>query len=313
MSRRAVKIATRGSDLARWQAEHVARLLRKTDPELDVDLLVVKTKGDRILDVPLSKVGGKGLFVKEIEQALIDGRADLAVHSMKDVPAELGPGLEMVAITERDDPRDALCTRDGGDLDSIPRGGLVGSSSLRRQCLVKARRPDVKVDTLRGNVPTRLGKLDAGDFDAILLAVCGLERLGFQERISARLDPKVCLPAVGQGALGVEVRADDRDMVEVCRRAAHHKGDARRVMAERAFLHEIEGSCSAPLAAYAVYEGEEIVLDALIGRPDGTDLLETRRRGAPSEAETIGRQAAQDLLERGAGKILRELEEAGHA
>ncbi|MCA9674107.1 MAG: hydroxymethylbilane synthase, partial [Myxococcales bacterium] len=289
-------IATRGSALALWQAEHVKAALRAREPGLTVELQIIKTTGDKILDVPLSKVGGKALFVKEIEQALIDRTADLAVHSMKDVPAELAPGLELAAISAREVPWDALCTRDGTDLDGLPPGARVGTSSLRRQCQLLARRPDLQILMLRGNVPTRLARLDAGDYDAVVLAAAGLTRLGFADRISQALPADVCLPAVAQGVLGLETRAGDTPVIERIRAAMHDAREAPRIVAERAFLARMGGSCQTPLAAHATYAGDRLVIDALCGTPDGTRVLRSQASGSPDDADALGVDAADRLL-----------------
>ena len=302
-----ITIATRGSKLALWQAERIKTLCQTAEPGLEIELLVVKTTGDKIIDRPLAKVGGKGLFVKEIEQALLDERADIAVHSMKDVPAELADGLTLAAISEREDPADALVG--AASLEALPEGARVGTSSLRRGCQVKAARPDVDVRWLRGNVGTRLAKLDAGEYDAIILAAAGLRRLGFVDRIGARLDFAVCLPAVGQGALGVEVRAADTEVAELVRRAVHHEIDARRLAAERSFLARLGGSCQTPLAAHAVVEGETLTLDGMVGRPDGSEILRDRREGSIAEAEALGVELADELLGRGGAAIMAELDQ----
>ena len=297
-------IATRGSALALWQAEHVKARIGAVAPDVNVELLIVKTSGDKILDVPLSKVGGKGLFVKEIEEALLDRRADLAVHSMKDVPAELAPGLALVATSTRESPWDALCTRDGRGVDELAERAVVGTSSLRRQCQLLARRPDLQIKMLRGNVPTRVGKLEAGEFDAIVLAAAGLRRLGLEAKISQVLPAEVMLPAVAQGVLGIETRQGDEAVIAIARAAIHDEAEARRVAAERTFLLEMGGSCHTPLAAHARGEGEELVLDALCGTPDGAEVLRAQARGAPAEAEALGKAAAAELLGRGAGAIV---------
>ncbi|WP_428268514.1 hydroxymethylbilane synthase [Haliangium sp.] len=314
MSDRTIRIATRGSKLALWQAHHVRDAILKARPSWSVELEVIKTQGDKILDKPLAKIGGKALFVKEIEQALLDDRADAAVHSMKDVPAELAPGLFMAATSAREVPNDALCTRDGGGLDALSEGARVGTSSLRRQCQLLARRPDLKISMLRGNVPTRLGKLDQGDFDAVVLAAAGLQRLGHGDRISELLAPDVCLPAVGQGVLGIETRAGDgdgdRELVEVVRQALHDPAEERRVAAERTFLARLGGSCQTPLAAYATYQGDTnadsgtIEVQGLCGRPDGSSILRATRTGPAAEAEALGRALAEDLLGLGAQEII---------
>jgi hydroxymethylbilane synthase len=311
MTMKKLTIATRGSKLALWQAHHTRdRLIEACEGELEVELLILKTKGDKILDVPLAKVGGKGLFVKEIEEALLDGRADIAVHSMKDVPGELEEGLHMAAVSERADPRDAFCSTKSKSLDELPQGAVVGTSSLRRACQIRVLRPDVEIKSLRGNVPTRLRKLDEGGFDAIILAAAGLERLGFGERITEKLSIERSLPAVGQGALGIETRADDADTTALVFKAMNHEGDASRIAAERTFLLQLEGGCQAPMAGHARYEGEELILDAFVGRPDGSVILRATRRGPQASAVELGQAVAADLLEQGAGPILEELIEA---
>jgi len=301
-----MKIATRGSALALWQANHVRDRLRAADPDLEVELVTIKTKGDKILDVPLAKVGGKGLFVKEIERALLDGDADLAVHSMKDVPAELEPGLAMVAVSEREDPFDALCTRDGRTLAQLPAGARVGTSSLRRQCQLRAERADLTLVSLRGNVGTRLRKLADGEFDAIVLAAAGLTRLGHADRITERLEPPRFLPAIAQGALGLEARADDADTIARIRPAIHHEPDARRVAAERAFMARLEGGCQTPMAAFAEAEDGQLVLRALVASLDGTRMLRAEDRAASEDAEALGVAVAEALLAQGAAAILAE-------
>lgn len=298
-----LKIATRGSKLALWQANHVKRTLEAARPGLRVELLPIKTRGDKITDRPLAAIGGKALFVKEIQQALLDGDADVAVHSMKDVPAEPAPGLHMAAISERADPRDALCTRDGGGLDTLPHGARLGTASMRRQCQLLAARPDLVVESLRGNVPTRLGRLDDGTFDAIVLAAAGLDRLGFAERVSQRLPIEVSLPAVGQGVLGIETRDDAGEVIELVRAALHDDATGPRVVAERAFLAGVGGSCQTPLAGYATGD-ETIELAALVGSPDGRTILRETQRAPRAEAEALGRRVAEALLGRGAAEII---------
>ncbi|MBL4634076.1 MAG: hydroxymethylbilane synthase [Kofleriaceae bacterium] len=307
-------IATRGSRLALWQAEHTKKcLIDAADGPLEVNLLVLKTKGDIILDVPLAKIGGKGLFVKEIEEALLDGRADIAVHSMKDVPGQLEEGLHMAAVSERADPRDAFVSNNYASFDELPQGAVVGTSSLRRGCQLLALRPDLKIKSLRGNVPTRVGKLDAGGFDAIILAAAGLERLGFADRITEKLSIERSLPAVGQGALGIETRINDNATTELVFKAMNHEADASRIAAERAFLLTLEGGCQAPMAGYARYEGEELVLDAFVGKPDASLILRASGRGSQATAEALGRAVAEDLLKQGAGPILEALIEAANS
>ena len=304
-------IATRGSKLALWQAEHVRdRLIEAADGELEVELLVLKTKGDKILDVPLAKVGGKGLFVKEIEEALLDRRAQVAVHSMKDVPAEFEEGLHMAAISKRADPRDAFCSNNVKSFDELPQGAVVGTSSLRRACQVLAARPDIEIKNLRGNVPTRVGKLDEGQYDAIILAAAGLERLGMADRITQKLSTEESLPAVGQGTLGIETRMDEPEVTALVRKAMHDERDALRTEAERAFLLRLEGGCQAPMAAYADYEGDELVIRGFVGRPDASEMLRAEQRGDASKAKELGTALADALLEQGAEVILKELIEA---
>jgi hydroxymethylbilane synthase len=297
-------IATRGSALALWQAEHVKARIGAVAPGASVELLIIKTSGDAILDVPLSKVGGKGLFVKEIEEALLDRRADLAVHSMKDVPAELAGGLALVASSARESPWDALCTRDGRGLDELAEGAVVGTSSLRRQCQLLARRPDLQVKMLRGNVPTRVAKMEAGDYDAVVLAAAGLRRLGLDAKISQVLPPEISLPAVAQGVLGIETRQGDDAVIAIARAAIHDEAEARRVAAERSFLAKMGGSCHTPLAAHARDDGGAIVVDALCGMPDGSKVLRAQVRGAAADAERLGEEAADRLLAQGAGAIV---------
>lgn len=310
MMMKKLTIATRGSKLALWQAHHTRDALLAGNAELEIELLVLKTKGDKILDVPLAKVGGKGLFVKEIEEALLDGRADIAVHSMKDVPGELEAGLHMAAVSERADPRDAFCSNTVTSLNDLKQGAVVGTSSLRRGCQLRILRPDLEIRSLRGNVPTRLRKLDEEGFDGIILAAAGLERLGFSDRITEKLSIEQSLPAVGQGALGIETRADDLATTELVFKAMNHAVDASRITAERAFLLELEGGCQAPMAGYAHYEGDDLVLDAFVGRPDGSVILRSSKTGSAAKAAELGRLVAADLLEQGAKPILEELIEA---
>ena len=303
MSVERLVIATRGSQLALWQAEHVKARLAAVAPDTRVELAVIKTTGDKILDVPLAQIGGKALFVKEIEQALLDGAADLAVHSMKDVPAELAPGLVLAAVSSREVPWDALCTK-GATLDALPHGARVGTSSMRRQCQLLARRPDLQVGMLRGNVPTRLGRLDEGKFDAVVLAAAGLTRLGLADRITEVLPPEVCLPAVAQGVLGIETRQGDAGVIHLVRQAMHDPEEEVRVAAERAFLARMGGSCQTPLAAHAVLDGPDLVIDGLCGLPDGTRILRDRARGAREQAPAVGIALADRLLAAGARDIL---------
>lgn len=292
-------IATRESPLALWQAHFVAGELRKLYPDIEVELLGMTSRGDQILETPLYKVGGKGLFVKELETALLDGRADIAVHSMKDVPMELPPGLELGVICEREDPRDALVGV--SSLDELPHGARLGTSSLRRSCQIKRSRPDLDIGFLRGNVNTRLGKLDAGEFDAIVLATAGLVRLGFHARIGASIDPEISLPAGGQGAVGIEYRSNDSRTAELLAPLQHNL-TAVCVRAERACVRTLDGGCDVPIASYAVNEADGIWLRARVGSPDGQTLLFAEGRG--SDPETLGAEVAQQLLTQGADSIL---------
>lgn len=298
-------IATRGSALALWQAEHVKARLVAVAPGLVVDFNVIKTQGDKILDVPLAKVGGKGLFVKEIEQALLDREADLAVHSMKDVPAELAPGLVLAAVSTREVPWDALCARAPVTVDTLPRGAKVGTSSMRRQCQLLARRPDLQIAMLRGNVPTRIRKLDDGEFDAIVLAAAGLTRLGLGDRITQLLPLEISIPAVAQGVLGLETRADDARTAALIRRAIHDPAEERRVVAERSFLNRMGGSCQTPLAAHAIEQpAGQLRMLGLCGMPDGSKILRAEVEGPATSAEQLGHRLADALLAQGADQIL---------
>lgn len=299
-------IATRASRLALWQAEHVRDLLRARYPACTVELLMLTTRGDQILDRTLSKVGGKGLFVKELETALLDGRADLAVHSLKDVPVDLQAPFELSCVLERADPRDAFVSNDYGSLADLPHGAVVGTSSLRRESQIRARYPHLAVKPLRGNLDTRLGKLDNGDYAAIVLAAAGLERLGLAARIRALLEPADSLPAAGQGALGIEILQDRADV----RAMLAPLGDAATqacVTAERAVSRMLGGSCQVPLAAYARIEGDELALRALVAAPDGRRIVRAERRGPSGQAQAIGEAAARDMLAGGADAILAEL------
>ncbi|MGD8348807.1 MAG: hydroxymethylbilane synthase [Gammaproteobacteria bacterium] len=307
-SRTELRIATRSSQLALWQAEHVAARLEALYPDLKVSLLEMKTRGDKILDAPLAKIGGKGLFVKELEAGLLDGRADLAVHSLKDVPAEMPDGLELTLVMEREDPRDAFVSGKYDSLDAMPAGARVGTSSLRRQTQLRARHPGLEIDWLRGNVNTRLAKLDAGEYDAIILAAAGLRRLGFEDRIRAAIEPEDCLPAIGQGVLGIEIRSDDAELRELIAPLAHPE-TTLRITAERAFNHALGGSCQVPIAGYALLEDGEIYLRGLVGEPDGSQILRAERRGSSDRARELGEELAGELLQRGADRILARLKE----
>ncbi len=306
--RNKLRIATRGSPLALWQAEHVAARLRELHAGLDVELVKMKTRGDKLLDAPLAKVGGKGLFVKELEAGLLDGRADLAVHSLKDVPVDLPAGLELAIVMQREDPRDAFVSNAWASLAEMPPGSVVGTSSLRRQMQVQAACPALRIDWLRGNVNTRLAKLDAGDYDAIILAVAGLERLGMSQRIRAPIEPEVCLPAIGQGVLGIEIRTDDEELRALLAPLAH-ADTAACVAAERALNARLAGGCQVPIAGHARLAGDEIHLRGLVGEPDGSRILRAERRGPRADAQALGAALAEDLLAQGADAILERLRE----
>lgn len=302
-----LRIATRNSPLARWQAEHVAHRLQQAQPGLRVELVGMLTQGDKILDSPLAKVGGKGLFVKELELGLLEGRADLAVHSMKDVPVEFPAGLGLAAILTRDDPRDAFVSRHFAHPDALPVQARVGTSSLRRQCQLAARYPQWQILSLRGNVNRRLAKLDSGEFDAIILAAAGLNRLGLQERITLALEPEFSLPAIGQGAIGVECRLDDARTLDLLA-ALNDPATQTCVIAERAFNARLQGGCQAPIAAHAVLEApDQLWLRGLVGEPDGSVIIAGELRGSAMAAESLGTTLAGQLLERGAEPILRRL------
>lgn len=301
-----LRIATRKSPLALWQAEHVRSRLQALHAGLRVELLTMSTKGDRILDSPLAKIGGKGLFVKELEQGILEGRADIAVHSMKDVPAELPDGLCIAAILEREDPLDAFVSGQYASIDALPEGARVGTSSLRRQCQLRARRPDLEILDLRGNVGTRLARLDAGEYDAILLACAGLKRLGLETRITAALAPEVMLPAIAQGVIGIESRCDDA-RVQALLEPLHHAETGQRTQAERAMNATLAGGCQAPVAGYSVIGSAGIEMRGLVGRPDGTEIVRADINGPLQHAAALGKQLADELLSCGAGQILDEL------
>jgi hydroxymethylbilane synthase len=307
-----LRIATRRSRLALWQAEHVAALLRAAHDGLDVELVPMVTEGDRILDRALAEVGGKGLFIKELEVAMYEGRADLAVHSMKDVPADLPEGMALATVLERADPHDAFVSNRFPGLDALPQGARVGTSSLRRQCQLRHARPDLEVIQLRGNVDTRLRKLDEGRYDAIILAAAGLRRLGLEERIASVVPTEASLPAVGQGIIGIECRADDartRGLVA----ALEHAPTRTCLEAERAFAARLQGSCQSPVAGFAEFEGDRLRLRGLVGAPDGRQVFADEVRGPAAEAVVLGDGLASRLLETGAGPLLAALRAAaGH-
>lgn len=307
-----VRIATRQSPLALWQAQYVQQRLQRLYPALRVELVPMVTRGDVILDTPLAKVGGKGLFVKELELALLENRADIAVHSMKDVPADFPAGLGLHVICEREDPRDAFVSPHYASLAQLPQGSCVGTSSLRRQCQLRARRPDLIIRDLRGNVGTRLAKLDNGDYDAIILAVAGLTRLDLAARIRCPLSPEESLPAVGQGAVGVECRLDDQRVRDLLA-PLNHTATAYRVTAERAMNRRLGGGCQVPIGSYAELKADRIWLRALVGAPDGSRIISGERCGPVEEAELIGIALAEELLAKGAGAILQAVYQASDA
>lgn len=308
MAQAKIRIATRKSALALWQAEYVKAQLEKHHAGIIVELIPMTTKGDIILDTPLAKVGGKGLFVKELEVAMLEGRADIAVHSMKDVPVDFPEGLGLSVICPREDPRDAFVSNNHDSLDALPQGAIVGTSSLRRQCQLKAMRPDLDIRDLRGNVNTRLAKLDNGDYDAIILAAAGLIRLEMPERIKQFIEPEVILPANGQGAVGIECRLGDEETLALlepleCQETRH------RVLAERAMNKKLEGGCQVPIGSYAVINDEEIHLRGLVGATDGSTIIEQEVTGSISNAEQLGESLADKLLSLGADEILKQVYE----
>ncbi len=301
-----LRIATRKSQLALWQAEHVAALLRRAHPGLEVELVPMVTQGDRIQDRPLAAIGGKGLFIKELEVALEEQRADIAVHSMKDLPGDLPRGLSIAAVLERADARDALLTASAAGLGDLPRGARVGTSSLRRRAQFLAARPDLTIEALRGNVDTRLRRLDGGDMDAIVLACAGLIRLGLESRITVRLDPQISLPAVAQGVIGIECRDADARTLELVT-VLNHQPTRITMDAERAFAHRLGGSCQSPIAAHAVLEGSGLRLDGLVAEPDGSRLLRDTVSGSIDDPSALGKLLAERILAAGAGPLLERL------
>ncbi|TAJ23347.1 MAG: hydroxymethylbilane synthase [Nitrospirae bacterium] len=304
--RSSLVIGTRGSKLALWQAEWIQARLKVIAPDLSVTLRTIKTSGDKIVDVPLAAIGGKGLFVKEIEEALLQQEIDLAVHSMKDVPTALPEGLEIICVPEREDPRDALISREGKTLDGLRLGARVGTSSLRRQAQLLHYRPDLSIQMLRGNLDTRLHKLQDGEYDAIVLAAAGLRRLGWLKEITEYLSPDVSLPAIGQGALGLEGRRDDgfvKDLV----RELDHLSSRTAVVAERALLERLEGGCQVPIAAHATIADGTLTMDGLVAAVDGRRLLRERIEGPRADAKALGVQLAERLLAKGGDKILSEM------
>jgi hydroxymethylbilane synthase len=303
-----VRIATRKSPLALWQAEYVKRELLRYHPELQVDLVAMSTRGDKLLDAPLAKVGGKGLFVKELEVAMLEGRADIAVHSMKDVPMEFPQGLGLPVICEREDPTDAFVSNNYSDLSQLPDNAVVGSSSLRRQTQIRAQFPNLKIKDLRGNVNTRLDKLDRGEYDALILASAGLIRLDMAHRITSRLDTDLCLPAGGQGAVGIECRSDDTAILAFLS-PLHHQDTANCVIAERALNQRLQGGCQVPIACFAELsdDRQSMSLRGLVGSVDGQKILQSNLSGPVAQAQHLGEALADQLLEMGAGEILSEV------
>lgn len=304
MNKTLLRIATRQSALALWQANHIKLQLLTLHPHLKIELIGITTSGDKTLDTPLNKMGGKGLFVKELENALLAGEADIAVHSMKDVPMELPAGLIIPVICEREDPRDAFISKNYPNLASLPSNSIVGTSSLRRSCQLQAVRPDLIIQPLRGNVDTRIRQLDEGKFDAIILAAAGLLRLGLKNRISECFDS--FLPAAGQGALGIECRSGDSDIMKIIA-PLNHFPTFYCVSAERAMTRRLGGSCQVPIAAYATINQDQLTLQGLVGHPDGSLLLQSQSQASVHEAEKLGEHVAEDLLMKGAREILASL------
>ncbi len=304
--RASLVVGTRGSRLAIWQAEWIRSRLREIAPQLEVTLKRIKTSGDKILDVPLAKIGGKGLFVKEIEESLLSREIDLAVHSMKDVPTALPVGLGILCVPPREDPRDVLISRDGRGLDALPDDACVGTSSLRRQAQLLHHRPNLRITMLRGNLDTRLRKVREGEFDAVVVAAAGLTRMGWLDQATEYLPPEISLPAIGQGALGLEGRVDDsfvRDLVQ----SLDHEPTRTAVTAERALLDRLQGGCQVPIGAHATIDGGTLVLDALVASVDGRKVIRDRVQGPASDAQELGRTLAEQLLARGGDAILREI------
>ena len=303
MAQQIIRIATRKSPLALWQAEHVAQSLEQAFPEIKTELVTMVTRGDKLLDAPLATVGGKGLFVKELEQGMLEGRADIAVHSMKDVPVEFPLGLHLAVILKREDPTDAFVSNRYKNFADLPENARIGTCSLRRQCQIRARFPKAEILDLRGNVNTRLAKLDNGDYDAIILASAGLKRLGMSDRITATIDPADSLPAIGQGAIGIECREDD-PIINRYLEALHDEQTHIRVTAERAMNARLNGGCQVPIAGYAEITDGELAMRGLVGKVDGSVIYRAECRGKPADAEAIGYQIAEDLLQQGANEIL---------
>ncbi len=301
-----LRIATRKSPLALWQAEHVKARLMDAHAGLNVELVTFTTKGDKILDTPLAKIGGKGLFVKELETAILEGKADIAAHSIKDVPMEFPEGLFLSTILEREEPCDALVSNTFDSVQNLPEGAIVGTCSLRRKCQLLSKRPDLIIKDLRGNVNSRLEKLDNGDYDAIILACAGLVRLEMANRIKQRISSSWILPAVGQGAVGLEAREGDIETLELIS-VLQHEDTTDRITAERALNKRLQGGCQVPIASYAMLDGDTLHLQALVGEPDGSLIIQGDISGHRNDAEELGEKLADDLLSRGAKEILEKL------
>lgn len=301
-----IVIGSRGSKLALWQSEHIAARLRALHAGLNVEIRRITTRGDKILDVPLAKIGGKGLFTKELENAMLDGTIDLAVHSLKDMPTQLPEGLVLAAVTEREEPYDALVSPRFKTLAALPQGAIVGTSSLRRQAQLLAVRPDLQIRSLRGNVDTRLSKVEDGTFDAIILAAAGLKRLGFGDKITQILPSAVSLPAVGQGALAIESRADD-PFTQALLQGLDHEETRLAVTAERAFLRTVEGGCQVPVGVHATFSGDELHIEALIASLDGQTVLRDAVTGASGQADALGRQLAERMLAVGGRELMQSV------
>jgi len=306
MSLKKIRIATRKSPLALWQAEHVKARLMQNHPGLEIELVSMQTQGDRILDTPLSMVGGKGLFIKELEQALYDHKADIAVHSMKDVTVDMPEGLLLPVILKRENPLDVFISTKYKNINDLPDGAIVGTSSLRRQCQIKAWRADLNIKVLRGNIGTRLKKLDDGEYDAIILAAAGVIRLGLEDRISEMISTDIILPAIGQGAIGIQLRADDHDVLEKIR-SLNDEITQQQVETERIVSRHLFGGCQLPLAAHAEIDGECITVRGMVGRVDGSEIIQDTVSGSLQEREVLGLQLAENLLKKGADEILNEL------
>jgi hydroxymethylbilane synthase len=305
-----LKLGSRGSKLALWQADYVVSQLSRVVPDLNVEIKVIKTKGDKILDVALSRIGDKGLFTREIEKELLSGSIDMAIHSMKDLPSQLSPGLCIAAVLERENPDDVLISRQGYKFNDLPQGAIIGTSSLRRISQIRALRPDINLVDIRGNVETRINKMYEQELDGIVLAYAGVKRLGFEDKISDFLPHEVILPAVGQGAIAVEVREGDNANLELARSINHEPTDwATRT--ERSFLRVLEGGCQVPIGCYAEVIGNNIIVEGLIASLDGRQVFRSSIQGSCQEADVIGQQLALDLLQKGAASVLAEIRETG--